>query len=82
MEMKKWIAAGLTAGMLLTAVPALAEEPRRGELSEKEQMMAQAIRELLTDDALRRRYCESSAACAERFSSEQIIGRWRELIEE
>ena len=62
-------------------VPALAEEPRRGKLSEKEQMMAQAIRELLTDDALRRRYCESSAACAERFSSEQIIGRWRELIE-
>ena len=62
-------------------VPALAEEPRRGKLSEKEQLMAQAIRELLTDETLRRRYCENSAACAERFSSEQIIGQWRALIE-
>ena len=26
MDLKKWIAAGLTAGMLLTAVPVLAEE--------------------------------------------------------
>ena len=43
--------------------------------------MAQAIRELLTDETLRRRYCENSAACAERFSSEQIIGQWRALIE-
>ncbi len=65
-------------GVLL---PSLADEARRGELSDKEMLMKEAAERLLNDPELRKRYIDSSGECAERFSTGRQIAKWRKRIE-
>ena len=64
-------------GVLL---PSPAGEERRGALGEKEELIREAVKKLLYDEDLRRRYIESGKACAERFSTTRQIGKWKKFI--
>jgi glycosyltransferase involved in cell wall biosynthesis len=47
-----------------------------------EQLLTQAVTEMIYEERIRSRYLQSCAEGAERFSKDQILEQWRELIEE
>jgi len=60
-------------------VPVCKEEAE--EITEEERILADAMIEMLENQALRDTYMERSIECAERFSPECIMKQWVELIE-
>ena len=53
-----------------------------GIAEKNEQLLKQAVSEMLYEDRIRSRYLQSCAEGAERFSKDTILEQWRELIEE
>lgn len=56
-------------------------EMNKPELSESELILAEAMEEMVQNEALRNKYKSRSAECAANYSSDVIIKKWIELIE-